>query len=608
MNSPRAAAPRLAPALFALLALAACDPAQVDGPPGDTRPLIDAAFDAAPVDVLGGVDAGDGYVYCDARADDPGCPAGTFCETTAFVCVDCVGRTVRCGDGGAREICEAPAATGIGMLTGGFFEPAPCGVDEVCVQSSAVTASCEPVVCEAGFSECVGAEVRRCNASGTEETLERCSAGRACYEGACEFIRHNVLLVFDTSGSMHDYIVPSIPTTAPCGPDDPPCPSTQRCSDPDGGYCLRAGSPIQCAETGGPCLDPFPACDSRQDPLTLFGLSKVVFSESVATAIGGFAQFALQRFPQREAATNAQNCWLGWYLPNAGITGDDHARETVAGGWFDANRHEAFVVDFPPRANVDNRAALLSWLDGSETLSASDTSCATSADCGGGFCGLVNGERRCFFHKEHELRAGGETPLGKSLFYAGEYFRRFVRVDGKPCGRDADCGSAGYLCRDDVCVDPYRDCRDDFIILFTDGEETQYQTESNFFNPVVQARRLAFGLDCETDADCRGGAICRVDGMCSTPGTDLGFQAIDSQGYGALVSGSGLPISVRTTVITLQAGSGPLISANARIAAAGGGVHLDVSAEDPETFKQLLVEAMSPNFKCTPDDLAGDDP
>lgn len=564
--------------------------------PVDTATAVDA--DAAVVDTTEEADTR--VAYCTPNVAST-CPDGEYCETTARLCVECVTEVTRCGDDGVRETCTAPVATGIGEVTGGVYVPDPCPSETVCVESG-IHASCEPVVCEAGQSECVDAQVLQCNANGTEQTLITCEPGRACYEGKCEFIRHNVLLIFDTSGSMYDYIVPSVPTTTACaGPGT--CPAGQTCDDDLDGFCLAPGTPIQCEANGGPCVPEWPTCDDPEDPLTLFALSKAVYADGIAQAIGGFSQFALQRFPQRESATNATNCWLGWYLPTSTITGDDDAHVTAAGGWFDENMAQAFVVPFAPRNNLDNTDKILSWLDNVESLSATDTPCTFDTDCDGGRCGSYNGEKRCFHHSQEELRAGGETPLGKSLFYAGEYFRRFVRVDGKTCSRSADCGSIGYLCKDGACVDPYRKCRDDYIILFTDGEESQFKAESDFFNPVVQARRLAFGLDCTSDDDCRGYATCGLDGMCSVPGTEMPFSGISSDGYPSLSSPDGQPVSIRTTVITLQATSSDTISSNRRIAAAGGGVHIDVTATDPDAFKAALIQAMSPNFKCAPEDL-----
>jgi hypothetical protein len=66
-----------------------------------------------------------------------------------------------------------------------------------------------------------------------------------------------------------------------------------------------------------------------------------------------------------------------------------------------------------------------------------------------------------------------------------------------------------------------------------------------------------------------------------------------------LAAPDGTPISIRTTVIALNTGT----STNGRIAKAGGGAAVDVSTGDPETFRQLLFQAITPNFKCQPEDL-----
>ncbi|MCC6623169.1 MAG: hypothetical protein IT385_18060 [Deltaproteobacteria bacterium] len=571
--------PRLARllALSALVSASSCEVAEApplggDATRADTREVRDDAevAEVAP-------EVGDGLVLCDPQGESAngGCPAEMFCETTARVCVDCVGRRQRCVDG-RRETCEAPVATGYASVTGGFYQPDPCQGRDVCVPDG-IFAQCLPRVCDPDPAtwRCASATVaEQCNAYGTSEIETACGPGRACYGGQCELVRHNIVLVFDTSGSMHIYRDPTLDGKNPtaCDPAD--------------------GDP--------PCLQPFPVCDAPTDPLTLFTLSKTIFAEAIQGAVGSYAQFALQRFPQREDATNVNDlCYFGWYDWQTFMTGDDDAFATTEGGWFDQHRGEALVVPFPLRNNLDNSAALLEWLDFEERLGASDVPCEVSADCGTGQCGSVNGERRCFYHTDHELRAGGETPLGKSLYYAGEYIRRFVRVDGKPCVIDANCGSAGYQCVDNVCKDPYRACKDDFIVLFTDGAESEHKEETSFFNPVVQAKRLAYGLDCAGDGDCRGNATCQ-DGVCVPIGQSVAaMPRVVTGGFGALTSPDGQPISIKTTVITLNGKD----SANARIALFGGGVSIDVSGTDAATFRERLTQAMSPNYKCQPEDL-----
>ena len=322
----------------------------------------------------------------------------------------------------------------------------------------------------------------------------------------------------------------------------------------------------------------------------------------------GPSQFALQRFPQREAGTNSANCSAGWYTASETITGDDGSHATQAGGWYDTHREEVLVVPFPGRSTVDNSEQILRWLDLKETLGPTDEPCDADIECDGGACGQVNGEGRCFAHDNPELRAGGGTPLGKSIFYAGEYLRRFVAVDGKACVDSEDCGSVGYVCADQVCRDPYASCREHFIILFTDGAESQHVSTSEFFNPVVQAKRLAFGLGCDDDDGCRGGATC-VDGRCEVPDVDPFFvpTLVDFMGEDALVRPDGTPLRVQVSVVTLesQESDPAVITQNERIALVGGGTSLNVLVQDPEAVQEALLEVRTPALKWPPDQLRG---
>ena len=124
---------------------------------------------------------------------------------------------------------------------------------------------------------------------------------------------------------------------------------------------------------------------------------------------------------------------------------------------------------------------------------------------------------------------------------------------------------------------------------------------NDFFHPVNQAKRLAFGLTCEEDVDCRGGALCKSD-ECVPEGKALQ----DVPGYGtcgvsdALTTPDGRPLRIQVSVVNLQAHT---IADNADIAMAGGGKLLDVTAQDPAACGMALGKLLKYKLKCEPDDL-----
>ncbi len=582
--------------LLACLALTACDVAPIE-PIRDATVKTDA-FDPADTQDTS-ADAGPQLIACQPLAADTGCPAGMDCHTLAKVCTDCFSARARCSpDTGDRETCDKPVVLGAGQVQGGFFVPDPCPDGTAC-RASAFDATCEPIVCEAGKTACAAGVETTCDATGTVETDKPCPSGHACYGDRCQPIRHNVLVVFDTSGSMTNYI-------------------------------HHPGSATACQRSGTPCISAYPACDDPDEPLMLITLAKRVFADTLQATVGGFAQFALQRFPQRTRTAIAPNCWTGWYEYLTTMTDDDDAKDTTASAtpWFLTNLSQVLVVPFPPRNTLDNTQQLLKWLDHVETLRpVPERPCTSAASCGGGLCKEHDGKQVCWEHDNPELRPAGNTPLGKSLFYAGEYFRNHVVIDGRPCDKDLDCASSGYVCDDGACRDPYRHCKDNHIVLFTDGAESDHTQETSFFNPAVQAKRLAFGLGCASDADCRGGALCDPSGVClakPTPctkpehcrggaacvdGACLGTgqsvasvpSYVDPDGFQHLSAPDGSPISVKVSVVTLQAtqAGSSLITANQRIALSGGGVHLDAHADDPGAMQTKLLGLMGLKAKCT---------
>ena len=193
--------------------------------------------------------------------------------------------------------------------------------------------------------------------------------------------------------------------------------------------------------------------------------------------------------------------------------GEDPDSHTTGPGedWFKSNMKEVIGVPFSGGTD-DNLDEVLQWMDGVEELVHLTAVTDCNATTCPGFCDVGN----CYLHTNHELRADGGTPLGRTLFYAGEYLRRFVLLEGKACNSKADCSSPHYQCVEGHCRDPLYNCRQTVIVLFTDGGETMNKSKTDFFNPINQAKRMFVGLGCTLDSDCPPLEFCNVDlGMCA---------------------------------------------------------------------------------------------
>lgn len=567
--------------LLLACSLAGCASSSEAGAAGDEgADLADVAVDtttdapAAPSDAIPG------------ELDDTGacvCPKRMHCDERGLCQPDvCTKGEATCASLTAAKLCSAD---------GGSFTEVPCQGDGVCFGGI-----CWDPVCTPGeVAGCDGPRVLRCNSLGIDWIGLPCAAGQACQGGSCRDVVPNVLILLDTSGSMNWRTDISAAPTACSGPScDPPW--------------------------------SFPNCDSGTLPRTGLGKAKRALADLLVSPTAANLRLALQRFPQQPFSADlflgsAPTCDGGglWAAPTNGalVSGDNGAHVTNEAGWFGQAIGEILPVPFAVDAQ-SNLGEMARWVDFIEASTPTGASCAISPQCGaGGVC--INGA--CQTMSNPELRAVGATPLGKSLFYAGEIFRQRVLVEGKPCTDTASCGSPHHVCIGGACHDPLADCRSNVIIVFTDGEETENVHVTDFFHPRVQAKRLHYGLGCGSDTDCVGGARCK-DGVCRPPEgavdetqkvcetgelpcnsvadcpdpcatwtgcqglcTKAGVDLVEGAGADVLRDARGEPFSLTIHVVDASGIPG----ANKLIGAYGGGSQFSIDLSDSQAILDVLT-------------------
>ena len=513
---------------------------------------------------------------CGDCLDDSTCATWESCQDYRCVPKACEPGVPVC-EGDAIRLCRKDG-TGSHLI--------PCQTGKSCIAGVCVDKQCEP-----GTTACVKYQQKICTDTG-EVLIKNCPPGQECREGECRNMRQRVLVVFDTSGSMNLFpgteVYPKL-----CGGD-----------------------------TEDQCLEPWPACEPPTGPFTTMGVSKRVFSQFFSSDDTADVIFALQRFPQA-AKRSTPVCEGGYYEGDVVMSGDDGAHATVMGTptWFDGALDEVVLVPFPPPGSTSNLLPLLQWMDFKETLLKTETICGGPDECQGGVCLGPAGNRRCYTFTNPELRAHGWTPLGKSLFYAGEYIRRYVVVDGKNCLDDEDCGSPGYFCGPEgKCFDPLKACRINVVVLFTDGGETEYPSTNDFFNPQVQAKRLRYGLACTSDAECSQLNFCRpkkdkpdekecfepycsAEGYCTNDAIandpqkqKIAYKDLPEWQADRLRDANGNPIDVIVNVVDAsqedKGQADDVTNANRLIALYGGGVHVVVSVDDEADFLANLKKTI----------------
>lgn len=347
------------------------------------------------------------------------------------------------GDGSG--LSDAPALT----------DAAVDAVSDGAADADAVDAAADvsKVSCTPGTQSCEGPKLKTCLPKGDGYALSNCYPGTTCESGKCVTVANNLIIAFDTSGSMDEAVKVN---------------GVSKCS---GNFDLWPDCEYVDPKFAGGC--------------TRIGVSKAVFQQALGKIDESKVHMAMFRFPQK-LTNSAPSCTSGYYSGNTKISGDsgDQAVTPTTPAWYWNNLDEVMCVPFPADGAAKVKDAMSLWMDGIENKGAPPNP---------------------------ELRANGSTPLGKTLFYVGEYIKNRVVIDGKPCSDDASCQNVNYKCVAGKCSDPSRSCRDTVVVLFTDGGESN---SNSFFGPWVQAKRLSTGLACGSDADCVGGATCQTVQNC----------------------------------------------------------------------------------------------
>ena len=548
-----------------------------------------------PSDAVEGSEGGDVVTSWDVAPESPeacSCDGATHCSEEGICVPDiCEKGSTTCATLTMLQHCDSEGAS---------VTTEPCFPGQVCSGGECVDPLCEPNA----LGGCNGTGWLACNSLGTEWVTYACPLDQPCQNGACRPVEPNVLLVIDTSGSMN---------WKPNGDVVEPC----------------AGANCEANWL-------FPICDNPQEPVTRLGRVKQALNTVVQSDAAQGIRLALQRFPQRAFEPGAgffgsgggePECDGGYWVAtdDARISGDTGEHETSLDGWFGANLAEVILYPFVDDTNLD---ILAQWFDFKVETVTTETPCEDASVCAGGPCVFDY----CLTTTNPELRGKGPTPLGKSLFYAGEYLRHAALVEGKPCLTDQSCASPHHTCVDGPCHDPYGHCRDHIIILFTDGVETRNVPTDDFFNPRVQAKRLQYGLGCIDDLQCLSGATC-VGGVCRAPPGAIDPSAMvcdageapctndaqcpdpcenwgDCPGNCApaeptLVSDQGAqhvhdylgnPVPVRVHVVDASGIAGN----NSLVATYGGGQYFDVNLNNPEELVASVYEILGDTKDTTP--------
>jgi MYXO-CTERM domain-containing protein len=260
------------------------------------------------------------------------------------------------------------------------------------------------------------------------------------------------------------------------------------------------------------------------------------------------ANFGLMRFPQNESAAQAFTCPEGhWNNTGTAVGGTlgcrmttqtDPGPQTTYGPWFDSGIAQSLLIPvtlsttgLKPAAASDydptgaNITSLYKWIDQSDS----------------GMTGAANPD------PELRIPPNNNTPLGRSLFYARMYFENYVYP-----------------------LDPRKACRQNIVIIATDGAETCDTTKAN-------------------------GATLNTTTCAQTPAASYGTFEPEVTAC-ALNHSTVIPKGVQVYILTDNGLTNPEKAAANLIAAAGGtGQAIFVTLTDTTAVKSALVGIIAQN-------------
>ena len=199
-------------------------------------------------------------------------------------------------------------------------------------------------VCNAGETKCVGSKLATCGVYEDGYIETNCFPGTTCSEGKCVPVSNNLIIVFDTSGSMNATV-----------------------------------SGCQASGQTWPSCDPAKKC-TRMD------VSKQVFKSALAKIDDKVTRMAMFRFPQRLYKKSTATCMSGYYSGLSSVSGEtspgpkNQQFVDANSSWYWLSLKETLCVPFPSDGKAKTKEAIKKWMDGTEKIQSSGGACSNSTN------------------------------------------------------------------------------------------------------------------------------------------------------------------------------------------------------------------------------------